>query len=250
MEHQSAVAYGNKYKKGYLGMDLSGTGAGMFFDYITIHETGHEWFGNSITSKDIADMWIHEGFTTYTETVFIECIKGYEESIKYVNGQSRSVQNDRPIIGQFGVNREGSGDMYYKGALMLNTIRHIINDDVKWWKLLYNYSETYKKQIIDTKTVIDFFNKEIGIDLTSVFQQYLTTTKIPKLVLSKSGNKLNYKWENVTADFKMPVDIIINEKTIRLQATTENQELKVEKKLVLEDVTVKTNQFYVKVERK
>jgi aminopeptidase N len=250
MEHQSAVAYGNKYKKGYLGMDLSGTGAGMFFDYITIHETGHEWFGNSITSKDIADMWIHEGFTTYTETVFIECIKGYDEAIKYVNGQSRSVRNDRPIIGQFGVNREGSGDMYYKGALMLNTIRHIINDDVKWWKLLYDYSETYKKQIIDTKTVIDFFNKESGIDLTSVFQQYLTTTKVPKLVLSKSGNKLNYKWENVTADFKMPVDIIINEKTTRLQATTENQELKVDKKVVLEDVTVKTNQFYVKVERK
>jgi aminopeptidase N len=132
----------------------------------------------------------------------------------------------------------------------LNTIRHIINDDEKWWKLLYNYSETYKKQIIDTKTVIDFFNKESGIDLTSVFQQYLTTTKIPKLVFSKSGNKLNYKWENVTADFKMPVDIIINKETIRLQVTTENQELKVDKKVVLEDVTVKTNQFYIKVERK
>jgi aminopeptidase N len=160
------------------------------------------------------------------------------------------VRNDRPIIGQFGVNREGSGDMYYKGALLLNTIRHIINDDVKWWKLLYNYSETYKKQIIDTKTVIDFFNIESSIDLTSVFQHYLTTTKIPKLVLSKTSNKLNYKWENVTADFKMPVDIIINEKTIRLQATTENQELKVEKKLVLEDVTVKNNQFYIKVEIK
>jgi aminopeptidase N len=133
---------------------------------------------------------------------------------------------------------------------MLNTIRHIINDDAKWWKLLYNYSETYKKQIIDTKTVIDYFNAASGIDLTSVFQHYLTTTKIPKLVLSKSGNTLNYKWENVTADFKMPVDIIINEKTIRLQATTENQELKVDKKVVLEDISVKTNQFYIKVERK
>ncbi len=250
MEHQSAVAYGNKYKKGYLGSDLSGTGAGMFFDYITIHETGHEWFGNSITSKDIADMWIHEGFTTYTETVFIECIKGYDEAIKYVNGQSRSVRNDRPIIAQFGVNKEGSGDMYYKGALMLNTIRHIINDDAKWWKLLYNYSETYKKQIIDTKTVIDFFNKESGIDLTSIFQQYLTTTKIPKLVLSKSGSKLSYNWENVNTDFKMPIDIVINEKTIRLHPTTSKQQIKIDKKIELENIEVKIKQFYIKVEKK
>jgi aminopeptidase N len=250
MEHQSAVAYGNKYKKGYLGMDISGTGAGMFFDYITIHETGHEWFGNSITSKDIADMWIHEGFTTYTETVFIECVKGYDEAIKYVNGQSRSVQNDRPVIAQFGVNKEGSGDMYYKGALMLNTIRHIINDDAKWWKLLFDYSETYKKQIIDTKTVIDYFNKESGIDLTSVFNQYLTTTKIPKLVLSKSGSNLSYEWQNVNSDFKMPVDIVVNEKTIRLHPTNSKQIMKIDKKIELENIEVKTNQFFIKVEKK
>ena len=250
MEHQSAVAYGNKYKKGYLGMDLSGTGAGMFFDYITIHETGHEWFGNSITSKDIADMWIHEGFTTYTETVFIECVKGYDEAIRYVNGQSRSVRNDRPIIAQFGVNKEGSGDMYYKGALMLNTIRHIINDDSKWWKLLYEYSETYKKQIINTKTVIDYFNTASGIDLTSVFNQYLTTTKIPKLVVSKSGSKISYEWQNVNANFKMPVDIVINKKTIRLHPTTSKQVIKIDKKIQLENIDVTTNQFFIKVEKK
>ena len=246
MEHQSAVAYGNKYKKGYLGMDLSGTGAGMFFDYITIHETGHEWFGNSITSKDIADMWIHEGFTTYTETVFIECMKGYDQAMKYINGQANNVRNDKPIIGQFGVNREGSGDMYYKGSLLLNTIRHIINDDVKWWKLLYNYSETFKKQIIDTKTVVDYFNKESGIDLTSVFNQYLTTTNIPKLMLSKSGNKLIYLWQNVNDNFNMPVDIVINDKTIRLNPKTTKQELKISKKIELNSIQVKTNQFYIK----
>lgn len=250
MEHQSAVAYGNKYKKGYLGMDISGTGAGLFFDYITIHETGHEWFGNSITSKDIADMWIHEGFTTYTETVFIECIKGYDEAIKYVNGQSRSVRNDRPIIGQFGVNREGSGDMYYKGALMLNTIRHIINDDTKWWKLLFDYSETYKKQIIDTKTVVAYFNKESGIDLTPVFNQYLTTTKIPKLVISKSGNKLNFKWENTIDTFNMPVDIVVKDKTIRIHPTNSNQEMKIDKKVDLENINVLTTHFFIKVEKK
>ena len=246
MEHQSAVAYGNKYKKGYLGMDLSGTGAGMFFDYITIHETGHEWFGNSITSKDIADMWIHEGFTTYTETVFIECMKGYDQAMKYINGQANNVRNDKPIIAQFGVNREGSGDMYYKGSLLLNTIRHIINDDVKWWKLLYNYSETFKKQIIDTKTVVDYFNKESGIDLTSVFNQYLTTTNIPKLILSKSGNKLIYLWQNVNDNFNMPVDVVINDKTIRLNPKTTKQELKINKKIELNSIQVKTNQFYIK----
>ena len=250
MEHQSAVAYGNKYKKGYLGMDLSGTGAGLFFDYITIHETGHEWFGNSITSKDIADMWIHESFTTYTETVFIECMKGYEEAIKYVNGQARSVRNDRPIIGQFGVNREGSGDMYYKGALMLNTIRHIINNDTKWWKLLYDYSETYKKQIIDTKTVVDYFNKESGMDLRPVFEQYLTTTKIPKLILSKSDSKISFNWTNVIPNFKMPVDIILNGKTVRINPTTEVQELKIDEKIELNQIEIKTKQFFIKTEIK
>jgi len=249
MEHQSAVAYGNKYKKGYLGMDLSGTGAGMFFDYITIHETGHEWFGNSITSKDIADMWIHEGFTTYTETVFIECVKGYDQAMKYINGQANNVQNDRPIIAQFGVNKEGSGDMYYKGSLLLNTLRHIINDDVKWWKILYNYSEKYKKQIIDTQTVINYFNTESGMDLTSIFNQYLTTTKIPKLILSKSNGKLIYQWGNVNANFKMPVDIIINNKVIRLNPTVSKQEMKIDKKIELENIDVKTNQFFVKVEK-
>ena len=158
MEHQSAVAYGNKYKKGYMGFDLSGTGVGMFFDYITIHETGHEWFGNSVTSKDIADMWIHEGFTTYSETVFIECMKGYEPAMKYINGQAKNVRNDRTIIGQFGVNNEGSGDMYYKGSLLLNTLRHVVNDDDKWWKIILKYSETFKKQIIDIYMLIAFFN--------------------------------------------------------------------------------------------
>ena len=194
-------------------------------------------------------MWIHEGFTTYTETVFIECVKGYDQAMKYINGQANNVQNDRPIIAQFGVNKEGSGDMYYKGSLLLNTLRHIINDDVKWWKILYNYSEKYKKQIIDTQTVIDYFNAESGMDLTSIFNQYLTTTKIPKLILSKSNGKLIYQWGNVNANFKMPVDIIINNKVIRLNPTVSKQEMKIDKKIELENIDVKTNQFFVKVEK-
>lgn len=247
MEHQSAVAYGNKYRKGYLGSDLSGTGVGMFFDYIIIHETGHEWFGNSITSQDIADMWIHEGFTTYTETVFVECMKGYEAAIKYVNGQARNVQNDKPIIGKYGVNSRGSGDMYYKGSLLLNTLRHVINDDVKWWQLLYNYSEHFKKQIITTEMVIAYFNEQTSKDLTPIFNQYLYTANIPTLEYKKNGNSFLYRWSNVNKDFNMPVDIKIGDKKIRLFPTTEKQELKVKKFKKTDSFEVYDNHFFINI---
>lgn len=220
MEHQSAVAYGNKYLKGYLGSDLSGTGVGLLFDFITIHESGHEWFGNSITSKDIADMWIHEGFTQYSEIVFVECEFGYEKAMQYANGLRRNVKNDKPIIGNYGVNSEGSGDMYPKGALLLNTLRHVINDDTKWWKILLDYSTTFRHKIIDTETVITFFNKESGIDLTSVFNQYLRHTSIPKLEYKITKNRLEFKWTTDEPNFLMPVDIKINGKSKRIYPTT------------------------------
>lgn len=247
MEHQSAVAYGNKYKKGYMGFDLSGTGVGMFFDYITIHETGHEWFGNSITSTDIADMWIHEGFTTYSETVFIECIKGYDDAMKYVNGQAKNIKNDRPIIGQYGVNNEGSGDMYYKGSLLLNTLRHIIADDEKWWSMLYNYSETFKKKIITSDTVIDYFNKASGMDLTPVFRQYLYTNQMPIFVYKVKGDNLYYYWENVIEDFNMPIDIGFEDKKIRLYPTLKEQKIKL-KKLNKKSFQIYDNQFFVRIQ--
>ncbi|WP_291106195.1 M1 family metallopeptidase [Flavobacterium sp. UBA6195] len=246
MEHQSAVAYGNKYKKGYMGFDLSGTGVGMFFDYITIHETGHEWFGNSITSMDIADMWIHEGFTTYSETVFIECIKGYDDAMKYINGQAKNVRNDRPIIGQYGVNNEGSGDMYYKGSLLLNTLRHIIADDAKWWKMLYDYSETFKKKIITSDTVIDYFNKASGTDLTPTFRQYLYTNQVPVFIYKIKGDYLYYSWDNVNEDFNMPIDIGFEGKKIRLFPTAKEQKIKL-KKLSKKSFQIYDNQFYVKI---
>jgi len=246
MEHQSAVAYGNKYKKGYMGFDLSGTGVGMFFDYITIHETGHEWFGNSITSSDIADMWIHEGFTTYSETVFVECIKGYDIAMKYVNGQAKNVKNDKPIIGQYGVNNEGSGDMYFKGSLLLNTLRHIIGDDEKWWQLLYNYSETFKKQIITSDTVIDYFNKASGMNLTPVFRQYLYTNQVPTFVYNVKGDYLYYSWDNAHEDFNMPIDIAFEGTKIRLNPTLKVQKIKL-KKLNKKSFQIFDNQFYVKI---
>lgn len=246
MEHQSAVAYGNKYKKGYMGFDLSGTGVGMFFDYITIHETGHEWFGNSITSMDIADMWIHEGFTTYSETVFIECIKGYDDAMKYINGQAKNVRNDKPIIGQYGVNNEGSGDMYYKGSLLLNTLRHVIADDEKWWKILYNYSETFKKKIITSDTVIDYFNKASGMDLTPIFRQYLYTNQVPIFIYKVKGDYLYYSWDNVNEDFNMPIDIEFEGKKTRLNPTLKEKKIKL-KKLSKKSFKIYDNQFYVKI---
>lgn len=249
MEHQSAVAYGNKYKKGYLGSDLSHTGNGLLFDYIIIHESGHEWFGNSITSMDIADMWIHEGFTMYTEVVFLECNYGKEKAKAYINGLKANVDNDKPIIGHFGVNNEGSGDMYPKGALMLHTIRNIIDNDNKWWALLLKYSETYRHKIIDTQTVLSFFNSETGMDFTSVFNQYLKTTSIPEFEMRVVKNKLEYKWRNGTIEnFTMPVDITISDKKIRLNPTDSWQKLDIKIKK-LDQVKVADDLFYILVKR-
>lgn len=248
MEHQSAVAYGNKYRKGYLGRDLSFTGVGMLFDFIIIHETGHEWFGNSITSKDIADMWIHEAFTTYAESVYIECRYGYDKAMKYINGQGMNVMNDKPVIGIFGVNNEGSSDMYYKGALMLNTIRHIINDDEKWWSLILNFANTYKKQVISGETVVAFFNKESGMDLTPVFNQYLQYRRIPKLQLRKEDKELQYRWETNVENFTMPVAIKVKGKEVRLNGTNKWQTAPLEIKN-LNLVEVLKNEFYIKVEK-
>ncbi|WP_306566723.1 M1 family metallopeptidase [Flavobacterium lindanitolerans] len=219
MEHQSAVAYGNKYRKGYQGSDISGTGIGLLFDYITIHESGHEWFGNSITSKDIADLWIHEGFTTYSESVFVECLYGYEKAMEYINGQKKRVSNRSPIIGYYGVNDKGSTDMYYKGALLLNTLRHIVNDDEKWWKILLKYSETYRHKIIDTQTVIAFFNTETGRNLTPVFEQYLRYKNIPELEVAVKNKEVKFRWITDVPDFKMPIIIKQGSKETRLEAT-------------------------------
>ena len=246
MEHQSAVAYGNHYVKGYLGNDLSGTGIGLLFDYIIIHESGHEWFGNSVTSNDIADMWIHEGFTTYTECVYVECQYGYEKGQQYVNGSKKGVDNDKPIIGQYGVNKEGSGDMYAKGALLLNTLRHIVSNDEKWWKMLLKYSETFRQKIIDTETVVNFFNAETGMNLTSFFDQYLRQAAIPKLELRISKGKLQSRWKVVENKFFMPVDIKINGKKTRIYPVAAWTKSKFKVKS-LKDVEVLTNDFYIDV---
>lgn len=245
MEHQSAIAYGNQYKKGYLGHDLSGTGIGLHFDYITIHESGHEWFGNSITSSDIADMWIHEGFTTYAEGVFVECLYGYDKAVAYINGKKSSVSNKKAIIGAFGVNfKTGNSDMYSKGSLLLHTLRSVINDDEKWWAMLLEYSNTYKHKIIDTQTVIDFFNAKSGKNLTSIFNQYLRYPSIPVLELKLKKDTLYYRWKTDTTNFEMPVELKHKETIFRLNGDNHWQKSNLMLKS-LSEISLVDQRFYV-----
>ncbi|SEA87971.1 M1 family metallopeptidase [Pedobacter hartonius] len=209
MEHQSAVAYGNKFKMGYLGRDLSGTGWGLKFDFITVHESGHEWFGNSITAKDIGDMWIHESFTNYSEPLFVESEYGKEASSAYVQGIRKIIRNDIPIIGPYNVNKEGSGDMYPKGANMIHTIRQIINDDEKFRSVLRGLSKTFYHQTVTTAQVEKYMSEKSGLTLDKVFDQYLRTTKIPVLSYQIAGGKLSYRWDNVVEGFEMPVKVTL-----------------------------------------
>lgn len=208
MEHQSAIAYGNQYKKGYLGKDLSGTGLGMDWDYIIVHESGHEWFGNNITSKDLADMWIHEAFTMYSEGLFIECQKGKNEGARYIAGLRKTISNDRPIIGPYNVNKEGSGDMYNKGANMLQTIRAVVNDDAKWRAILRSMNREFGLKTTTTGEIVNYFNKESGLNLTKIFDQYLRFANIPVLELrTNSDGTVGYRWRADVKDFDMPIRI-------------------------------------------
>lgn len=225
MEHQSAVTYGNKFGNGYLGKDLSHTGIGLKFDFIIIHESGHEWFGNSITASDIADMWIHEGFTTYAESVYVECRWGKEAALKYLYGIRENIQNKAPIIGDYGVNSEGSGDMYYKGANMLNTLRSIVDDDEKWWAILKAYSLHFRHKIVDAKTVIEFFEKKTGKNLEAFFDQYLRFPELPELQFKKKGPEVFVRWKAATKKFNMPIDLLINGEEKRIYPSTEWKKL-------------------------
>ena len=212
MEHQSAVAYGNGYTKGYMGNDRSGTGHGMKWDFIIVHESGHEWFGNSITSKDIADMWIHESFTNYSEVLFTEYYYGKKAADEYVVGLRRNISNDVPIIGDYGVNKEGSGDMYDKGANMIHTIRQVINNDKKFRDILNGLSKDFYHQTVTTAQIENYISVKSGIDFSKLFDQYLRTTKIPQFTYQFKAGKFYYKWENVVTGFDMPVKITIGNK--------------------------------------
>jgi aminopeptidase N len=207
MEHQSAVAYGNHYQNGYLGRDLSHTGHGLKWDFIIVHESAHEWWGNNLSMKDAADMWIHESFANYAEALYTECLEGKKAGAEYVRGVRANVRNERPVVGVYGVNNEGSGDMYYKGGNMLHTIRQIVNDDAKWRSILRGLNTTFRHQTVSGQQVQDYISKRAGTDLSKVFAQYLTTTKIPVFEYRIEGNKLSYRWADVVPGFDMPVRV-------------------------------------------
>ncbi len=245
MEHQSSVTYGNGFQNGYRGKDLSDTGVGMKFDFIIVHESGHEWFGNNISMKDAADMWIHEGFTNYSENLFVEYHFSKSEAEDYVIGCRRLVKNDRPIIGEYGLNKSGSHDMYYKAGNMLHTMRHIINDDEKWRGVLRGLNKTFWHQTVTTEQVESYINEQTGIDFSKYFDQYLRTTKIPMLKYSTEGNKLTYHFENIVDGFSIPLRVSINGAEQWIRPTAETQVKLCD--APIESFSVDRN-FYVNVE--
>ena len=210
MEHQSSITYGNGFQNGYRGRDLSGTGWGLKFDFIIIHESGHEWFANSITNKDIADMWIHESFTNYSESLFVEYYYGKEAGFEYVRGTRKGIDNDKPIIGHYDVNSEGSSDMYPKGGNMLHTLRQIVNNDEKWRGILRGLNSTFYHQTVTTKQIEDYLSNATGVNLTAFFNQYLRDTRIPTLEYFFKKGFINFRWTNCVSGFDMPVKVTLN----------------------------------------
>ncbi len=244
MEHQSSVTYGNGFQNGYRGSDLSKTGVGMKFDFIVVHESAHEWWGNNISMKDAADMWIHESFANYAENLFVEHHFTEKEAQDYVIGCRALISNDRPIIGVYGVNRSGSGDMYYKGGNMLHTMRHILNDDAKWRKVLRGLNSEFWHKTIGTSEFEDYMSRESGFDFRQVFDQYLRTAKIPVLNYSVADGAVQVSWSNVVPGFRVPVVLSINGKARRV--TIAEQPTKIEFDGKLESFKLDRN-FYMSV---
>jgi len=227
MEHQSSVTYGNEFKQGYLGRDLSGTGWGLKFDFIIIHESGHEWFANNITYKDAADMWVHEGFTAYSENLFLDYHYGTEASADYVIGTRANIRNDKPIIGTYDVNSEGSSDMYYKGSNLLHTLRQLVNDDEKWRQLLRGLNETFYHQTVTTQEIETYMSEFSGLNLTAFFNQYLRDVRVPTLEYSIKDNELSYRWINIVDGFQMPIEVEINEEKQWLYPTADWKKMEI-----------------------
>ena len=249
MEHQSAIAYGNNYLPGYNGNRQFISG--LDFDYIIIHETGHEWWGNSITTNDIADMWIHEGFCTYSEVLYVECIYGYDIMLDYVNNQKRSVRNDKPIIGPYNVNKKGSNDMYQKGSLMLHTLRSLIDNDSLWFSIIKGISEEFKYQIVDGVEIIEYINEKVDLDLLYFFQQYLYKSEIPtfEYKTQKKGREytLLYRW-NAIDDFNMNIKVNIGTKDILLLPDSEWKEYNLGN-VDIKSFKVRDDLFFVNVKK-
>jgi aminopeptidase N len=249
MEHQSAVTYGNHFANGYLERDWTGVGISLRFDFIIIHESGHEWFGNSITAADPSDMWIHEGWTTYLECLYVEYMYGHDDYLKYVNAYKSKVKNAKPIIAERGINAEPPQDQYFKGALFLNTLRSVINDDPRWFKLIHDLYQHFKYQNIMTEDIVAFFNQKSGRDMTPIFNQYLRHTAIPTLELKFNAGEgtVSYRWKVDEEGFAMPVRVGKKDNWQLIQATTDWQAMKTT--LAKDDFEVATDLYYINVDR-
>lgn len=249
MEHQSAVTYGNHFANGYLERDWTGVGISTRFDFIIIHESAHEWFGNAVTAADPSDMWIHEGWATYLECLYVEYMYGHADYLKYVNAYKSKVKNQMPIIAERGVNAEPPQDMYFKGALFLNTLRSIVNDDARWWKLIHDYFQHFKYKNIMTEDVVQYFNQHTGMDLTPIFHQYLRHTAIPTLELKfhETNGTVDYRWKVDEAEFAMPVRVGQKENWQVIKPTTEWQTMKTP--LTKDQFDVATDLYYISVDK-
>jgi aminopeptidase N len=249
MEHQSAVTYGNRFANGYLERDWTGVGVSPKFDFIIIHESGHEWFGNAISAADVSDMWIHEGWTTYLENLYVEHMFGYDDALKYVNGYKSKVRNQQPIITPRGVHRSPPQDMYFKGALFLNTLRNVVNDDARWLRLLRDLYQQFKYQNIMTEDLVRFFNQRTGRDLTPIFDQYLRHAALPTLELNfdAAAGTVAYRWKADVAGFAMPIRVGTRGQWQIIEPTVEWKTMKTA--LTKETFEVATDLYYVNVTR-
>jgi aminopeptidase N len=249
MEHQSALTYGNHFANGYLERDWTGVGISPKFDFIIIHESGHEWFGNAITAADRSDMWIHEGWTTYLEALYVEYRWGKDDAIKYLNGYKPKVKNERPIIAEHGVNADPPSDQYFKGVLFINTLRSVINNDPEWFKLLHELFQHFKYKNIMTEDMVAFFNQKTGKDLTPIFNQYLRHTDIPTLELKfdEAAGTVAYRWKADEPGFAMPVRVGKKGDWQIINATTDWQTMKTP--LRKDDFDVATDLYYVNVSK-
>ncbi len=250
MEHQSAVTYGNGFTNGYGNRDWTGVGVSMKFDFIIIHETGHEWFGNAVSAADVADMWIQEGWTTYLEAMYVEQVFGADDALRYINGYKEKVQNRRPILTTRGQHNEPGQDMYFKGALFLHTLRSVMNDDAKWWQVLREVYDKFKHQNVLTESIIETMNGHFGRDMTPIFDQYLKHAKLPVLELETAAGsgQIRYRWQAAVEGFEMPIEVAISGKSQRLNPTNQWQTIACPDGI--ESCEVTTDRFYIEVEKK
>jgi aminopeptidase N len=247
MEHQSAVTYGNRFANGYLERDWTGVGVSPKFDFIIIHESGHEWFGNAVSAADVSDMWIHEGWTTYLECLYVERLHGRDDALKYTNGYKAKVRNREPIITQRGIHRTPSQDMYFKGALFLHTLRSVVDDDARWFALLHDVFQHFKYQNILTEDLVSFVNARLGTNLTPVFDEYLRQADLPTLEVAfdETDGTMAYRWKAQERGFDMPIKAGRRGALETLHPTTDWKLLKTDIKR--EDFAVATDLFYVNV---